>query len=395
MSLENQAAIIVAMPHLPTAPLNPSMPAASLTSSFFSSFSSAYFCPLPSLGLLQVSGADAVTFLQSQLTNEVIKQPQEQVALNGYCQPKGRLLASFLAWKNADAVYLSLAADLAAPISKRLSLFVLRAKAKVTDVSAQFVHFGVLLPAPSSAELANEPAAGLATETPATRQTSPLALPTQVYGLVHTPHYTAIRLPNQQKMQRYLLVSAAEHASATQQHLQTFATLSDENTWRLAEIHAGIPHIVAATSEKFVPQMLNYDLLGGVSFKKGCYPGQEVVARTQYLGKLKRRVFLASTGSQAALMAPGTDVFAAEKTEAVGTVVNAAHNGQGGVDVLLEITLEAAQSAQQSTADNTRGNQDVKRDTALADRALHSGGAALTLLPLPYDLSAEPASGEK
>ena len=330
------------------------------------------FCLLPSLGLLQISGADAAPFLQSQLTNEVAKQPHNQAALNGYCQAKGRLLASFVVWKNADAVYLSLAADLAAPISKRLSMFVLRAKAKVTDVSAQFVSFGVLLPA---------------TETP-----SHSNLPEIVYGVVQTPHYTVIRLPDGSNLQRYVFISSAEHAQTTQQHLQTLAALADENAWQLASIHAGVPHITAATSEKFVPQMINYDLLGGVSFKKGCYPGQEVVARTQYLGKLKRRLFLASTGNQAAAIAPGADVFAAEKSEAVGTVVNAALNGQGGVDLLMEITLEAAQGAAQSEVKNVEKN--------VVRSPLQSGGVQLTLLPLPYDTwdiseISESASGEK
>jgi folate-binding protein YgfZ len=140
--------------------------------------------------------------------------------------------------------------------------------------------------------------------------------------------------------------------------------LGGNAAWHLASIHAGIPQVTAATQEQFVPQMINFELIGGVNFKKGCYPGQEIVARSQYLGKLKRRVVLASLDNASARA--GDEVFAADDpAQPAGMVVNAAPNGAGGADALVEIKLAALDGA-------------VHHGTA--------GGTLLRFLPLPYAL---------
>jgi folate-binding protein YgfZ len=307
------------------------------------------YTPLPDLGLIQVTGPDAASFLQTQLTNEVLKQPESQAAWNGYCQPKGRLLASFLVWKNGETVYLSLARDLATATAKRLGLYVLRAKAKVTDVSASWRAFGCL-----------EPLKSASLDQPPMRCES-LTLAASEPGF-------SLTLPVASGAERRLIWTPETYAAQLEQELASRSEACAPNVWALSQIHAGIAHIEPATVEKFVPQMVNYELIGGVSFKKGCYPGQEVVARSQYLGKLKRRMFLGRIANTSTLIRAGVDVTSPGATEPVGMVVNAADNGLGGMDLLFETTLSAAHA------------------TLLVD------GQHISLLPLPYELPSETAT---
>jgi folate-binding protein YgfZ len=148
--------------------------------------------------------------------------------------------------------------------------------------------------------------------------------------------------------------------------LRQSLVLGGNQAWQLAAIHAGVPQVTAKTLEQFVPQMVNLELLGGVNFKKGCYPGQEIVARSQYLGKLKRRTALASIDNAAALA--GQEVFStADPEQPCGMIVNASVNGNGGADALVEMKLAAL-------------DEDVHLGSA--------GGAKLRFLPMPYPLDA-------
>lgn len=311
--------------------------------------------PLPHLGFLGISGADGLSFLHGQLTNDVQHQAVDTTALSAYCQAKGRMLASFVQWRDVvdggAATTLALSRELAAPIAKRLSMFVLRAKAKVADLSEALVAFGWI---------------GMPD-----RFASPgierLTLPGAPWGHTTAQGVHCLRLSDLNTesglLARVIVVAPAESAAALWQALQAGSMPVEESAWRLFEVHSGIARIVAATQEQFVPQMLNYELVGGVSFKKGCYPGQEVVARSQYLGKLRRRMFLArATGSA---IEAGADVFAPGTAEPVGRVANAAPNPQGGTDLLIETTLAAAEGT------------------------LTIGAAPLQMLALPYAIPAE------
>lgn len=308
--------------------------------------------PLPYLGFIDVGGAQALAFLHSQLTNEVQHQPHGTAQLNAYCQAKGRMLASFVQWQRDEAgerqVMLAVSREIAAPVAKRLSMFILRAKARVADVSEKLVAFG-WIGAPEAAP-----------ELPAS---APVASPSAVLALEQTTDCAIMRMADAWDQRRYLIVATVESAPALWDALSAGAHRVGPSLWRLSEIHAGMPRIVAATQERFVPQMVNYELIGGVSFKKGCYPGQEIVARSQYLGKLKRRMFLAAAAVTE--IAAGDDVVQVGSAEPVGVVVNAEPNGGGGSDLLVETTIAA-----------TEGTLSVR-------------GAALTLLPLPYALPAE------
>jgi tRNA-modifying protein YgfZ len=251
---------------------------------------------LPDLGVIRASGADAASFLQSQLTQDVLSLDAHRATLAGWCSAKGRLMASVVVWRPApDEVLLACSADLLPALLKRLSMFVLRAKCKLTDASAELPLHGV---------------AGAAAGVGVWRR---------VDG--------AIGLPPARGVARALFCGVAPALPAL-----------DANAWSWLEVASGVPRIVAATVEKFVPQMVNLELVGGVNFQKGCYPGQEVVARSQYRGTVKRRAFVFESTAAAT---PAQEIFhSADREQPAGMVANAASwNGQHLL--LAEVKLAA------------------------------------------------------
>lgn len=264
--------------------------------------------PLTHLGLIRARGADAVKFLQGQLTNDIAGIGLSQARLAGFCSAKGRLQASFIVWKLADdELLLACAASVLPATLKRLSMFVLRAQCKLSDASGELGLLGAI-----------------------GANASALIGDAVVWGKRGVHGGTLVRLPDVDGVPRALL--AIDTAAAPPADLPAEA-------WRLLEVRSGIPTIEAATVEQFVPQMLNYELIGGVDFQKGCYPGQEVVARSQYRGTIKRRMFLFECD---ALAAPGQEVFhAADPAQPAGMVVNAATLPAGGSAALVEVKLAA------------------------------------------------------
>lgn len=292
-----------------------------------------FVVPLTEFGLIAANGADAATFLHNQLTNDVEHLTQEQVRLAGYCTPKGRLLATFLMWKSADAIYLQLPQELQAGVQKRLQMFIMRAKATLTDVSQQQIQLG-LVGAAATALLANW---------------FP-QLPSSPYSRVDSPAGSLLRLADVPLDQdaggtasaaRYLWVTDSTTAQLAWPQLTAHLQPAGAAAWRLSEVRAAIPLVTLATQEKFVPQMINFEAVGGVNFQKGCYPGQEIVARSQYLGKLKRRMLPATVSAAASA---GTEVFAeGDPEQACGMVVNAAPTAAGSA-CLVELKLTALES---------------------------------------------------
>ena len=302
------------------------------------------------LGTIAVTGDDAASFLHSQLTNDVEHLGVGEARLAGYCSPKGRLQATFLMWRDAESVYLQLPRQLQPALQKRLSMFVLRAKAKLSDAGAGMVVLGL----------------GGGAAQSALRQHLEV-LPEAPYSKVDTPLGTLIRVADAFGAPRYEWILSSADAVAVMPALRTALTLGGNQAWELSAIHAGVPQITASTQEQFVPQMINFELLGGVNFKKGCYPGQEIVARSQYLGKLKRRAALVTI--EAADAQAGAEVFAlSDPGQPCGMVVNAAPNGVGGVDALVEMKLAALEEG--------------------AVRLGSPDGPALAFQPMPYPLDA-------
>jgi folate-binding protein YgfZ len=255
-------------------------------------------------------------------------------------------------WKTADAIMLQLPRPLQPAIQKRLQMYLLRAKAKLTDVSDSTVILGL---------------AGRAAENILPEWFD--ALPAAPYAKTESRAGTLIRLADADGMPRYQWITAPETARQAWPRLTEVLRPAGTGAWRLLEIHAGIPQITQATLEQFVPQMINYEAIGGVNFKKGCYPGQEIVARSQYLGKLKRRMVLATTDAPEARA--GMEVFsAADPEQPCGMVVNAEPGPAGRIDCLVEI-----------------------KTAVLDEGSIHLGSAAgpsLQVQALPYSLP-EPA----
>ena len=275
--------------------------------------------------LLSITGDDATAFLHAQFTNDVEALKPGSAQWNGWCSPKGRLLATFLLVKRAaDGYLLMLPSEIAPAVAKRLAMFVLRSKVKIADVSSEYARFGL-------AETGDSPRShGMKSGT--------------VPGFMQVEdHEGGIRVALDEA--RSVIFAPAATAQRTREELTARASPVSTDAWDWTLIRAGIPTIVAATQDAFVPQMANFELVGGVSFKKGCYPGQEIVARTQYRGGLKRRMALAHVASDKR-PAPGQSLYSgAFGDQAAGTVVNAAPAPDGGWDLLAVAQLESLRTA--------------------------------------------------
>lgn len=273
--------------------------------------------PLSHLGVIRVEGEDAAKFLHGQLTQDFALLDLQHARLAAFLSAKGRMQASFIGFKrSATEVLLLCSQDLLAPTLKRLSMFVLRAKARLSDATADFAVYGLAGDAITSIAGSAQPAWSKAEFGPAT--------------VVHL--YPADGQP------RALWIAPADTPPPAG------AALAPE-LWRWSEVRAGVATVVAATVDAFVPQMLNYESVGGVNFKKGCYPGQEVVARSQFRGTLKRRTYLAHAAQAVEV---GAEVFEPSDAEQpCGTVVQAAQAPAGGWDVLVSLQIAAAGAALQ------------------------------------------------
>ena len=291
---------------------------------------------LSHLGLIQVEGEDAATFIHGQLTHDFALLGQDWARLAAFCNAKGRMQASFIGFKRPDgAILLVCDRDVLVSTLKRLSTFVMRAKVHLTDASEQFSVYG---------------AAGSAIDSGAVRAGS-------AWAKADIGAASVINLYPADGVARQLWVQPNEVTPPAGESIS-------EALWAWSEVRSGIATITPLVFESFVPQMLNYESVGGVSFKKGCYPGQEVVARSQFRGTIKRRAFLVHSEVP---LAPGVAVFAASDPEQpAGMVVQAAAAPQGGFDAIISVQVSAQQE----------------------DRlcAGSTDGSSLQLLPLPYPL---------
>lgn len=267
--------------------------------------------PLAHLGVIAVGGADATTFLHQQLTSDVRHLADGGAQHSAWCSAKGRMLASFLVAHAGSDYHLRMAADLLPAIVKRLQMFVLRSKVRLNDCSNSEQIIGVSGPRAEGA-----------------LQAAGLPVPTTALGVAPFADGLVIRLDGR----RCEIIVRSEAAPAHWQGLLREARPVGTPVWQWLEIDAGIPLISERTKEEFVPQMANFEQLGGISFRKGCYPGQEVVARTQYLGKVKRHLYRAHANSP---MQPGTPIYSPASPEhPCGLIVNAAPAPTGGYDAL-------------------------------------------------------------
>jgi hypothetical protein len=302
--------------------------------------------PLAEWGVIRASGEDARSFLHGQLSQDITGLSDSEARLAGYCSAKGRLLATFVVWPGeGSTLLLACSADLLAATLKRLSMFVLRAKCNLADATAELPLWG-LAGQRAQAWLG---AAGAGAP----------------WSLTHQGQAAVVRLPDGvadgKAVPRYLWVAPASAAPPDLPPLEAEA-------WRWLEAGSGVVRICAATGERFVPQAVNLDLVGGVNFQKGCYPGQEVVARSQYRGSLKRRGFVVDS---MAPLHPGQELFHSDDPAQPAGAVVLAGAAMGSWRGFAELKLAAA----------GRGT-------------LHAGsaeGPPLTFADTPYPVPAEAA----
>ena len=304
--------------------------------------------PLLHLGTLRAVGPDSTEFLHNLVSNDVKKLPADGAEWNSFNSPKGRMIASFLLWSEPEGHAFALSADILPAFLKKLSMYVLRSKVKLSDARADTALIGLAGPDAAAAALG----AGALLPEADMKQT------------VTDAGLRCIRL----SPTRYLLAAPIATAGAAfDAACAAGATAAGTAAWQLDMVRAGLPLITAATQEEFVAQMLNYELIGGVNFHKGCYPGQEIVARTQYLGKLKKRTYRVAlpAGTEAG---PGTDLYAPDFGEqSAGKLVNVAPTADGGFEALAVLQCSSAEAGEV--------------------RVGAPDGPRLSLLDLPYALA--------
>jgi len=282
------------------------------------------FADLSHYGLISAHGEDAETFLQGQFTNDIRKVTDGHSQLSGLCNPKGRLLATFRTLHRDDSYYLCLPATMLEDVIKRLRMFILRSKVTLEDASDTFVHLGV------SGGDAEEELRKFTGE-----------LPDTVDAAVRVGNHTIIRVPGIHPS--YEVFTTVDDARGLWDQLNVQCAPIGADAWQLLDIQAGIPVISPQTREAFVPQMTNLQLIDGVSFQKGCYTGQEIVARMQYLGKLKRRMYRARVDSALPLTGE-EEIFATGKAQqSVGKLVSAASHPDGGYAMLVVLQIASAE----------------------------------------------------
>ncbi len=292
-----------------------------LAEELHSAQSATILTPLTDIGLIRASGPDAAVFLHNILTNDIEELAKDDVRRCGFCTPKGRLLASMMIWHDDDDLLMALSADIHEATLKKLSMYVLRSKVKLSDSYGERVLLG--LSGPQATAMLDK----LGSIPKAAMQVTPIQ-----QGQI-------IRLGEM----RFILVLNSATAQATWQILISQARPAGLDAWHWLEIVAGLPQITKATQEEFLPQMINFEMIGGVSFKKGCYPGQEIVARTQYLGKVKRRMYRARIENGTPIA--GMHLYAPETGEqSCGLIVNAAPAPNNSYEVLAAIQTSCAET---------------------------------------------------
>lgn len=283
-------------------------------------------CPLDDRGMLAAAGRDAADFLHAQLSSDVHSLAAGRATLTSYCDPRGRVLAAPRLIAEPDRFLLGLPADQLEPVRARLARYVLRADVQLSDISATTARFGV---AGQAAAVALARAAGTLPESPGDCRRSEAGA-------------TLLRLEGPRH--RWLVCGPPEAVAPLWDALEGHAVAAAAAAWRLLEIEAGVPAIGAAAAGRFVAQMLNLDRLDAIDFRKGCFPGQEVIARTRNLGRLKRRLFVLRAAG-ASLPAAGASVYAGQ--DAVGEVVDAVTHPDGGILALAVLRLDAADESLQ------------------------------------------------
>jgi len=304
------------------------------------------FCDLSHFGIIAAYGEDAVEFLQGQFTNDINQVNEAHSQLSALCSPKGRMLCNFRIFLREQTYYLVLPYELLEAALSRLRMYVLRSKVTLEDASDALMGIG------ASGNKMIEHLGDIVGK-----------LPENIDGAIEYKDYTVIRVAG--IVPRFEIYGLLEAMKKLWQALDVHATPVGANTWELLNIQAGVPVITASTIDAFVPQMANMQLINGVSFTKGCYPGQEIVARMHYLGKLKRRMYRIGFSAHDK-PETGSSLVTETSTESqdIGTILSAQQNPDGNYEALAVIQVKDAENNQLKLGD--------------------ADGPDVTVLDLPY-----------
>ena len=310
-------------------------------------YSNTVLADLSHYALIEASGDDVIEFLQGQLTNDIKLVTENSGQLSAYCNPKGRILANFRIFKRHKHYFLRLRSDIVDATLKRLRMFVMRSKVELIDRSDELSRIGI---------------AGVN----ASKNLSTMFknLPANADDSSTENEITIIKLPG--TLPRYEAHGPVEKIKELWETLQENAILIGENSWNLLTIRAGIPEIVSETVEAFVPQMVNLQAINSLSFTKGCYPGQEVVARMHYLGKLKRRLFIGTVKGDTLPISGQSIMTGNENEEKAGQIVTASWSKDKNIEFLAVLQIEKAENEALNIESNTN--------------------PAIELIDLPYSL---------
>ena len=268
---------------------------------------------------MKISGEDALTFLQGQFSNDVNLLEGNNSQFNSYNSPKGRMYASFRLYKQDDDFFMLLPKEIIEPILKRLRMFVMRSKVVLDDLTESWSSVGL------SGSAVNDIK----------------HFPKTVDAILNNGELTYLQIPGIES--RLIAVGPTSKIEAFKKDIDSNFTQTNADHWKRLDIHAGLPNIYTATQETFVAQMVNLPQVNGVSFTKGCYPGQEVVARMHYLGKLKKRMYRITIDGLI-IPTPGDNLYFgnSENSQSIGQIVDAQLNNNGGLDALAVVQVSAA-----------------------------------------------------
>jgi folate-binding protein YgfZ len=271
--------------------------------------------------MIKVEGDDRVPFLQGQLTQDIKLISHDKALFAGFCNPKGRVLAFMLCFEEHDSIHIQIDSSIAEPILRRLKMYVLRSKVSLNLLDNQFTCVGFV----GSKTFLNQG----------------IKLPENYLDIVRSHDVMIMRVGK--NTERYQLMGDTTKVNTFMKlNLAEYTSMSIES-WDNLNIFDGIPNIYPTTQEAFIPQSINMDLIDGINFKKGCYTGQEIVARTHYLGKVKRRMFRAFIESEDDLT-PGEQIIN-EKKEAIGQLVRSAKENELRTNMLIELRVDQAHEA--------------------------------------------------
>lgn len=283
-------------------------------------------CDLSTRGLISISGADAVSFMQGQFTTNVPDVTPTQAQLSAWCSPKGRVLAVFTLLSHDDGYLLVMPGELIANVTKRLKLYVLRSQVVVEDVTDR--------------ELVGIGCQGRKAQTALTAIFGDLS-DTLFQVRQSTDGLSLISVPGTHP--RYEILGPLEPQKKLWTELSRHLTRQGEAAWSLGAFEAGVPSVSTDTADEYLPQMLNLELIGGVDFNKGCYAGQEIVARTHYLGTVKRRMYLGGVQTSS-LPARGASLVDGQTDQRLGKIVDAVYKGDGDYLTLVVVSVDSLET---------------------------------------------------